>query len=329
MSRSFAEIARHPARFGVILALAVLALVVALMNTSAATPTGFMEITDGNVRDSGPPDPPYDWANSGLATPNVACPSATPPLIHVSGAGGMYDCGQFINSTTPPIKPSFVCAGAGCSSVIAQAFTVDPLAGDTTPACGRGDPTIYTSVGVEKNGDQLSTETFATGSVPSKDDMGNVYALDVLDTSVGQPAGGTNEIYLGGERVVNSGDSHFDFEFLQKPLTKPVACSGTFTGDRAQGDFLASIDYTKGGTLGGFDLHQWHCLADTDVFVSSTTQAPSATVCNPDTTATAHYQLVNGTSCLASPTGACTPPPACKQTRFFSARTARTLQKVA
>jgi hypothetical protein len=301
MSKSFAEVARHPTRYGVILVLALAALMVGLMNVSATPPTNFMDGggVDGNVRanNTGTP-PPYDWANSGTVGGTNTC---TGSQIHVTGVNGLFDCGQFVNSTTPPIAPSFVCAGAGCASVIAQAFTVDPLAGDTT-ACGKGDPTIYTSTGVEKNGDVLSTETFSTGSVPAKDDMGNVYAVNVQD-------GGTNEIYLGSERVVNNGDSHFDFEFLQRSLTKPNACSGTFTGNRAQGDFLASIDYTKGGTLGGFDLHQWHCLADTDVFTSSSTQATANTLCNPDTTPTAHYQLVAGTSCLGSPTGVCTPPP--------------------
>ena len=73
-----------------------------------------------------------------------------------------------------------------------------------------------------------------------------------------------NEIFFGGERVVNNGDSHIDFEFLQNTVAfvpDSTGCAGTFSGDRAQGDMLLSVDFTSGGTFGGDILYQWHCAA--------------------------------------------------------------------
>src|SRR5437870_2935275 len=56
MSKSFAEIARHPARFGVFVAFAIavamLALLISRMDTGAVHNDGFLEL-DGNVKYDG------------------------------------------------------------------------------------------------------------------------------------------------------------------------------------------------------------------------------------------------------------------------------------
>jgi hypothetical protein len=124
---------------------------------------------------------------------------------------------------------------------------------------------VYTGTGGETNNEDLNTMTWDNGSVPPKDEINNVYAI-AHPTSGTVPGGGTTdtvEIFFGGERVVNNGDSHIDFEFLQNTvslLPNAGTCNGgKFSGHRAQGDLLLSVDFTSGGTLGGDQLYKWDC----------------------------------------------------------------------
>lgn len=236
---------------------------------ASAVPSSFVEL-DGNVVSNGTGT--YDWANSGALT-------TTNGLFSRAGNGGVFNGGQYNGTTTPPTAPATVAT----DSTIADAeFKVDPLSVDHTD-CGNGDPTVYTGAGSETNGDALSTETFGTGSVPNKDDLSNVYALAHRD-------GATNEVFFGGERVINNGDSHIDFEFLQSEITIPDACSGNFSGHRSQGDFLLSVDFTTGGTLGGTSLYEWHCVKETG------TQPADGTECDPTRKGGQHYQQVGNTA---------------------------------
>ena len=333
MSKSITEIARHPTRFGVILGLALLALVVGLLNASATPASNFMETAgapapagtpDGNVRDNNDStNPPFDWGNSGDGTPTNTCPTSATGFttVNLSGGGGLFNCGQFKNSTTTPLAPIPTAAGTvGTNNIAAATFTVDPEttdvgnpAPDGTACSGSGDPTVYTGAGGEKNGDPLNgkgVETFSYSGVPGKDELTNVYAVDRKPTSGTDP----NEVFFGGDRVINNGESHIDFEFMQSAVnlvvTSPCSPSneGHFDGHRTQGDFVASIEYTKGGSLGGFELNQWHCLADTHSadsgsgWVSSGTQSVQGTTCDDST---AHYQLM---ACVALPGASACPP---------------------
>src|SRR5207244_2956405 len=108
--------------------------------------------------------PPFDWANGPAGT----CTNIS-GTINCPGSNGLFDGGQFINSTTNPTPPNYI--GPGTSSpnfVTANTFVVDSLATDvgeaapstpppgTTPTiCGKGDSTVYTGAGGEKNGDPL------------------------------------------------------------------------------------------------------------------------------------------------------------------------------
>jgi len=328
MSRGVAEIARHPTRFGILFALALAALIVGLLNASATPASLFMEQGniggDGTVRDDNDAtNPPFDWGNSGDGSPANSCPPAATgfSVVNLSGGGGLFNCGQFKNNTTTPIAPALTAAAmVGANNIAAAAFVVDPETSDVnnpapdgTACIGSGDPTVYTGAGGEKNGDPLNgkgVETFAYSGVPGKDELTNVYAIARRPATGNDP----NEVFFGGDRVINNGESHIDFEFLQSAVTLVVTspCSvsneGRFDGNRSQGDFVASIEYTKGGALGGFELNQWHCLADTHSadsgsgWVSSGTQAQQGTVCNGGT---AHYQLM---ACFALPGATPCPP---------------------
>src|SRR5207247_10372145 len=123
--------------------------------------------------------PGVDWANSGVvADGDVSCSSlgvTGSGIQHVTGSGGLFDCGKFVDQFHAPIAPvctAAVTGGTGtcvdgstnsCTScannIDAIAFSVDPEATDqgncaptptrsticgagATPCSGGGDPTI-------------------------------------------------------------------------------------------------------------------------------------------------------------------------------------------
>ncbi|MCJ7492576.1 MAG: hypothetical protein MUP15_10590, partial [Dehalococcoidia bacterium] len=242
--------------------IAVLAALLALVSlvASHAAPSSFLEL-DNNIRanNTGTP-PPYDWANSGTLT----APTTPGGVWTVNGVNGIFDGGVFNGQPTPPSPPSKI---ASDPTIVDAEFLVDPLAQDVT-SCGGGDPTVYTGAGGETNGELFSTMTWSTGSVPPKDEISNVYAL-------AHRVGSTNEVFFGAERIVNDGDSHIDFEFLQSEVTRTGTCSGGFVGNRSQGDLLLAVDFTRGGLGETPTLYEWHCLAE------GGTQLAIGTVCNP------------------------------------------------
>jgi hypothetical protein len=235
-----------------------------------AAPSSWLELDGNEVSNT-----TIDWANSGAL-------SVVNNTYSRAGSNGLFDGGHFNGNTTPPTPPARTANG---TDIAAASFKVDPLSVDST-SCGVGDPTAYTGAGSETNGGLISTDTFGTASVPNKDDLSNLFAVAHMNAT-------SNEVFFGGERVVSNGDSHIDYEFLQSPVTIPSACSGTFSGDRKQGDFLLSVDFTKGGTFGGIHLYRWTC----DV---TFTTAHNGNTCNPAANGQSipHYAELGTTAAL-------------------------------
>ncbi len=238
-----------------------------------AAPTSWLAV-DASLRFQGTAGTTYDWANSGVGLPVNACPAGA---VNVIGSGGIFNCGQPGRGAAPPIPPSLTPTAAADPSIISAVFIADPIASDTT-ACG-GDPTVVG--GGAKNGDAFNTITTTSGSVPGKDDLSNVYAVSHTRADTGHP-----EMFFAAERLVNNGDSHIDFEFLQSSVGVSAACSGSFTGNRTEGDLLVAVDYTMGGTLAGASVWQWHCNADPGP------QPADGTVCDPGGLSAAHYEQI-------------------------------------
>jgi hypothetical protein len=232
-----------------------------------AVPSGWLNL-DGNERYSSAGGT-YDWANSGTTT------SCAGGGVSVTGSGGLFDCGSAGAGSAPPNAPKLTAVAAADASVISAQFVADPISGDTT-ACGSGDPTTMGG----QNGDTVSSYATGTGPVPAKDDLSNVFAVSHTRSDTGRP-----ELYFGAERLVNNGDSHVDFEFLQSVVTLTSACAGNLSGHRTQGDLLAAVDFTSGGSLGSYTLYQWHCAADPG------TQPADGTVCDPSG-GPEHYQPI-------------------------------------
>jgi hypothetical protein len=255
------------------LALPLALAVVGLAGTLAlAAPTNWLAV-DGGIRFNSVTGATYDWANSGAGAAHL-CPAGA---VNLNGAGGLFNCGRPGAGFNPPIAPTLTPVAAADKSIISAIFIADGISSDTT-SCGKGDPT--TIAGSVKNGDAISTIGAASGSVPDKDDLVNVYAVSHTRSDTGHP-----EVFFAAERLTNNGESHIDFEFLQSHLgLATVACSGKFTGHRTEGDLLVAVDFTNGGNTAGATVYQWHCAADPGP------QPADGTVCDPATVE--HYEPI-------------------------------------
>ena len=191
-----------------------------------ATPTSEFEIDDANIVDAA--GAPQDWGSV---------------FGRVGGVG--------------PVIAKDAAAFA------AATFTEDSMSSDDLPSppCDpgkKGDLTVFTSGGSDKNGDALNTWTFESGSVPnSKDDLTNVYAAALTGPN-------KNIFYFALDRANTNGSAHLDFEFLKSAVGTQVTgkdssgCpSGTFTGVRTAGDILLSMDFTNGGAIGTTEIRLW------------------------------------------------------------------------
>jgi len=145
----------------------------------------------------------------------------------------------------------------------AAAFIADP-----SSAGGASDPSTFSGFGTSnKNNDAISTADCAartppltgsacdpwgsaSGNVPAKDDLTNVYAYEVVN-----PANNHLILYGGIERETPGGDSHVDLEFFQDP----VGLSGSsFTGIRTVNDVIVSMDFLQGGGIGSVTIRRWN-----------------------------------------------------------------------
>jgi hypothetical protein len=133
---------------------------------------------------------------------------------------------------------------------------------------GATDRTTFSGAGgSNKNNDPISgagdTWHWDGGNVPPKDDLTNVYAYAALN-----PADDHLVVYSGFERIDPSGDSHLDLEFFQDDvaLDEDVPCNDpgqdatpcNFTGTRTVGDFIVSMDFSVGGSIGSVQIRRWN-----------------------------------------------------------------------
>jgi hypothetical protein len=278
------------------LSVAVTAAVLVPMTAAVAQPSSFVAV-DGNIRQVGGS---FDWGNSGTAY--ATCGNGG---IDAVGSNGLFNCGR-ANGTGTPFPPVSTLSAAqlAANGITSEAFFVDPLYNSTVKDTGitcatspfaastGGDSTTFTS-GADKNDNPLNGFTYGAGSLQPKDDIGNVYAIAHHYTD----GSGTqhSEVFFGGERVINNGASHFDFEFLQQGISLVSAptsdpCAGTFSGHRAEGDLLMTVDFGNGGALGSKTIYKWECTGAYTGPGSTSAQNPAiGTVCDPGNGLTAQY----------------------------------------
>jgi hypothetical protein len=161
---------------------------------------------------------------------------------------------------------------------IVASFEADDLSQSNSVDCTTYGP------GSNKNIDEIDTWEFQAGNVPPKDDISNVYAY------LAETEDGRRFVYLGLERIEEGGDSHVDFEFNQNEIGLELndpdnPCGGGhFTGTRADGDFIVSVDYVRGGGIGEVRVFRYEgtpaILNQTPIFDSG--QLTDTTkFCNP------------------------------------------------
>lgn len=200
---------------------------------AGASPTSAFEIDDGNIVD-GAPAAALDWDS---LFGRVPAHGANAPVVAKN-------------------PPGFIATSFSEDSMKSDALPVPPCTG------GSGDLTVFTSGGSDKNGDDINTWTYESGSIPpSDDDLTNVYAAAKDDA-------GHKIFYFALERSNTNGSSHVDFEFLKAPMSltptgkDSSGCpAGHFTGSRTTGDILLSLNYTNGGTVGVEDVRLWNGTA--------------------------------------------------------------------
>ncbi len=250
MSKSFSEIARHPARFGALAALAIaiamLAVLVSRMDTSAVHNDALLEM-DGNTAFNGGCG--FDLPPAGSAcTDNAITTSATFDW-EGNGTAGTGVCKATSTSdhtiTTEPTKPT------GVTDTVCTADFAQP------------DNSYHT--GSDKDFQDISNPANpGSGAVwgcspvmnaTNKADIQNAY------TALAHNSSGDQLLYFGAERDSENGDVFNGFWFLQN-ATNLVHCPATttqdsFSGVHTCGDVLILLNYTSGGRIGTTSAYNW------------------------------------------------------------------------
>jgi uncharacterized repeat protein (TIGR01451 family) len=160
------------------------------------------------------------------------------------------------------------------------AFAQDDLA-----QSGAVDRTIFAES--NKNNDPIATWNWATGNVPVKDDLSNVYTCASFED-------GDLVIYAGAERLAPEGASHIDFEFSADEigLDQVLPCDGEqaddppceFLGEKQEGDFVVSMDFQQGGKLGSVSVRRWDGHEYVLLTAADHGKAEELQGCNPNDT---------------------------------------------
>ncbi len=222
---------------------AILIVTVGVVRAVNLTGPDLFEINDGNVTDEVSPTTP-DWASLFDGSAQTVGPPPGPVAVIDPIPGG-------------GVASQFAVDPLAFDPLVGQ----EPVAGGGACLSGSGDPTVYTGAGGEKNGDVLSTDTWGAGSIPNnKDDLSNVY------TAAYDRGDGKLILYFGLERVATNGSAHVDFEFYHDTVglvaDSPDAANGCeaghFTGTRADGDIVITMDFDNGGRLGNPEVRRFN-----------------------------------------------------------------------
>src|SRR5437867_7174180 len=185
--RSLPRRARRPRLLLAIPGFLALLLVFSSVAVASGGPDGYLILGPNfQIRFVGASSPPVDWGNSGTGSFTNPASCGTAPsgyqFVQVAGSGGVFDCGlKPISSSVPsvPLAPVLTPLAGTEGLVLGKnaVFIVDALGSDTTACPGKGDPTVFTGQGSETNDGDLNTFTYNTGSVPTKDEIANAYAI--------------------------------------------------------------------------------------------------------------------------------------------------------
>jgi hypothetical protein len=136
---------------------------------------------------------------------------------------------------------------------------------------------IFTGGG-SKDGRDVSSWRWTSGSAPDKDDLEHAYAYLATD------AAGNEIVYFGADRFSNSGDSDIGFWFFKQAVS--VNPNGTFNGVHSDGDILVVSDFVGGGTNSVINVFEWQIPQGGQgslVLIASGSSASGGTIVNQQT----------------------------------------------
>jgi uncharacterized repeat protein (TIGR01451 family) len=240
-----------------VIASGLFTVVVATSGTAASAttpPLNFIDISQAAATIQYDGTGTAGWSNHGSAT---ACSNGG---VSIAGSQGLFNCGKAIGTSSNPFPvtdqaPTFTAPAN--SGVFASAFLQNQVSGSYTTCPGAATNPVKggNEFGPgQKFTDDPSSDTYLLGPVTGKDEISNVYAV------ARQNSAGQDEVYVGMERTINTGDTHADFQFLQEPVAQTTACSGSFTGGvHEQGDVVLEINFDNGGANPTSNVLVWSC----------------------------------------------------------------------
>ncbi len=99
---------------------------------------------------------------------------------------------------------------------------------------------------------------------------------------VGQDGSGDQWVMVASDRLVTTGTSYIDFEFLQNELRYSTTQTGFESdgphGGRTLGDILISVSYTNGGSVATVKYYEWEVDGTASIgysYIENTTPSPS------------------------------------------------------
>jgi hypothetical protein len=212
-----------------------------------------------------------------LGPTSTAC-NTSPPGSGCTASTATNILGDGSTANGPDWADLFNASGKIPGALSTFGGIADAFIADASSAGGASDPSTFSGFGTSnKNTDPVSTADctapgnsypsctpwgWASGNIPAKDDLTNVYAYETQATATQTLPDKVHAndliLYVGAEREDPSGDSHIDFEFFQNQvgLCTTTGCS-TFTGVREAGDVVLSMDFLKGGGLGSVTVRRW------------------------------------------------------------------------
>jgi len=267
LSRSFAEIARHPARFGVLatiaIAVAMLALFLARMDTGAVHNEGMLEM-DGNVAYDGGDG--FDPGTNNCPF-SVAGPDSGNPDDCILDNSAAFDWADTCDRTSSGALAGYITEASSQPSVLTGSDVIcnpDFIIGAT-------DDTSY-HTGSDKDFQEMGGGGTArwhcttSANATSKADILNAYAIV---TSVDESTPDHQLVYIGAERDSENGSVFNGYWILQGDISVPGAtttagqldCTPSapldFSGLHQCGDVLVRFNYTSGGRIGAVRANEW------------------------------------------------------------------------
>ncbi len=267
MSRSFAEIARHPARFGALTAIAIavamLALFLARMDTGAVHNEGMLEM-DGNVAYDGGDG--FDPGTNNCPF-SVSGPDSGDPDDCILDNSAAFDWADTCDRTSSGALAGYITEAASQPSVLTGADVIcnpDFVQGATDDiSYHTGSDKDFQQMG---GGGNAAWHCQTSANATSKADLLNAYAIV---TSVDESTPDHQLVYIGAERDSENGSVFNGYWILQGDISVPGATTTAgqldctpgapldFAGLHQCGDVLIRFNYTSGGRIGAVRANEW------------------------------------------------------------------------